>query len=214
MNIQAKAAQAPRKLSLKDKYALMTRGLGWKTMSRGHYVKAIARNTHKLADTERVLTVDLDLNDREALVHELKGQDAVVSAVRFQGLNASHLVDTIRESKVKRYLVVGGAGSLNVPNQNVRVMDTEEFPEEYKLEAEAAASFLDSLKQVDDLDWTFISPSAEFGPGKRTGEFRTGKDELLVGPEGSKISTEDFAVALVDELEHNNHVQQRFTVGY
>lgn len=183
-------------------------------VSRGHYVKAIARNTHKLADTERVLSVDLDLNDREALVNELKGQDVVVSAVRFQGLSASNLIDAIRESKVKRYLVVGGAGSLNLPNQNVRVMESEDFPQEYKAEAEAAANFLDSLKQVDDVDWTFISPAAEFGPGKRTGEFRIGKDELLVGPEGSKISTEDFAVALSDELEHNNHVKQRFTVGY
>ena len=183
-------------------------------VSRGHYVKAIARNTHKLSDTERVLTVNLDLNDTEALVNELKGQDAVVSAVRFQGLNANHLIEVIRESKVKRYLVVGGAGSLNVPNQNIRVMDTEDFPAEYKLEAEAAANFLDNLKHVDDLDWTFISPSAEFRPGKRTGEFRTGKDELLVGSEGSKISTEDFAVALSDELERNNHIKQRFTVGY
>lgn len=183
-------------------------------VSRGHYVKAIARNTHKLSDTERVLTVNLDLNDAEALVNELKGQDAVVSAVRFQGLNANHLIEVIRESKVKRYLVVGGAGSLNVPNQNIRVMDTEDFPAEYKLEAEAAANFLDNLKHVDDLDWTFISPSTEFSPGKRTGEFRTGKDELLVGSEGSKISTEDFAVALSDELERNNHIKQRFTVGY
>ncbi len=183
-------------------------------VSRGHYVKAIARNTHKLADTERVLTVDLDLNDQEALVTELKGQDAVVSAVRFQGLNANGLIQAIRESKVKRYIVVGGAGSLNLPNQNVRVLDSEDFPEEYKLEAEAGVQFLESLKQVDDVDWTFISPSAEFAPGKRTGEFRTGKDELLVGSDGSKISAEDFAVALADELEHNNHIQERFTVGY
>ena len=183
-------------------------------VSRGHYVKAIARNTHKLADTERVLTVDLDLNDQEALVTELKGQDAVVSSVRFQGLNANGLIQAIRESKVKRYIVVGGAGSLNLPNQNVRVLDSEDFPEEYKLEAEAGVQFLESLKQVDDVDWTFISPSAEFAPGKRTGEFRTGKDELLVNADGSKISAEDFAVALADELEHNNHIQQRFTVGY
>ena len=183
-------------------------------VSRGHYVKAIARNTHKLADTERVLTVDLDLNDQDALVTELKGQDAVVSSVRFQGLNANGLIQAIRESKVKRYIVVGGAGSLNLPNQNVRVLDSEDFPQEYKLEAEAGVQFLESLKQADDVDWTFISPSAEFAPGKRTGEFRTGKDELLVGADGSKISAEDFAVALVDELEHNNHIQERFTVGY
>src|SRR5690606_7072130 len=96
-------------------------------VSRGHYVKAIARNTSKVSDTERVLTVDLDLNDQEALVNELKGQDAVISAVRFQGLDINSLLNAIRESKVKRYIVVGGAGGLTVPNQNVRVIDTEDF---------------------------------------------------------------------------------------
>ena len=183
-------------------------------VSRGHYVKAIARNTSKLADTARVLTVELDLNDHEDLVTELKGQDAVISAVPFQGLNINGLIDAVRDAKAKRYLVVGGAGSLNVPNQNIRVVDSADFPAEYKAEAEAGVRFLDALKQVDDIDWTFISPSAEFTPGKRTGEYRKGKDELLIGEDGSKISTEDFAVALVDELEQNNHVQQRFTVGY
>lgn len=183
-------------------------------VSRGNYVKAIARDVHKVAETERVLSESIDLNDREALIDALKGQDAVISSVHFQGLDAQGLIDTIRESKVKRYIVVGGAGSLNVPNQNMRLLDSPDFPEAYKPEAEAAARFLDLLKEVDDLDWTFISPSAEFAPGKRTGEFRLGKDELLVGEEGSKISTEDFAVALADELEHNNHIRERFTVGY
>lgn len=183
-------------------------------VSRGHYVKALARHAHKLADTARVLTVDLDINDHEALVAELKGQDAVISTVRFQGLNINGLIDAIRESKVKRYVVVGGAGSLNLPNQNVRFVDSEHFPEEYKPEAQAGVKFLEALKQVDDIDWTFISPPAEFTPGKRTGEYRTGKDELLIGKDGSKISAEDFAVALSDELEQNNHIQQRFTVAY
>lgn len=183
-------------------------------VSRGHYVKAIARNTHKVPDTERVLSVDVDLNDHEALIAELKGQDAVISSVPFQGLDVNALINSIRESKVKRYIVVGGAGGLTVPNQNVRLIDTNDFPEAYKLEAEASINFLDKLKQVDDLDWTFISPAAEFAPGKRTGEFRVGKDELIVSKDGSKISTEDFAIALSDELENNNHIQQRFSVGY
>lgn len=183
-------------------------------VSRGHYVKAIARNTHKVPDTERVLSIDIDLNDHDALVAELKGQDAVISSVPFQGLDANALINSVRDSKIKRYIVVGGAGSLNVPNQNVRLLDTDDFPEAYKPEAEAAVHFLDKLKQVDDIDWTFISPAAEFGPGKRTGEFRLGKDELIVSKDGSKISAEDFAIALSDELENNNHIQQRFTVGY
>ncbi len=183
-------------------------------VSRGHYVKAIARQTHKVPETKLVMTEDIDLNDHDALVAALKGQDAVISAVRFQGLDINALLNAIQDSKVKRYLVVGGAGSLNVPNQNVRVIDTEDFPEAYKAEAEAGINFLDKLKQVDDIDWTFISPAAEFGPGKRTGEFRLGKDELVVNKEGSKISAEDFAIALCDELENNNHIQQRFSVGY
>ena len=183
-------------------------------VSRGHYVKAIARDIHKVAETERVMAVALDLNDHDALVDALKGQDAVISSVRFHGLDANALLKAIYESKVKRYIVVGGAGSLHVPHQNVRLIDTEEFPEAYRPEAEAAGHFLDKLKQIDDLDWTYISPSAEFGPGKRTGEFRLGKDELLVADDVSKISTEDFAVALADELEQRNHVQERFTVGY
>ena len=183
-------------------------------VSRGHYVKAIARHTHKVPETKYVLTEDIDLNDHENLVSALKGQDAVISAVRFQGLDINGLIEDVRTSKVKRYIVVGGAGSLNIPNQNQRLIDTEDFPEAYKPEAEAGLTFLEKLKQVDDLDWTFISPSAEFGPGKRTGEYRTGKDELIVGPEGSRISAEDFSIALCDELENNNHIQQRFTVGY
>lgn len=183
-------------------------------VSRGHYVKAIARHTHKVPETKLVLTEDIDLNDHNALVSALRGQDAVISAVRFQGLDVNALMNAVRESKVKRYLVVGGAGSLNVPNQNIRVLDTEDFPESYKAEAEAGAHFLEKLKQVNDIDWTFISPAAEFGPGKRTGEFRLGKDELIVNKDGSKISAEDFAIALSDELENNKHIQQRFSVGY
>ncbi|WP_327858532.1 NAD(P)-dependent oxidoreductase [Acinetobacter guillouiae] len=183
-------------------------------VSRGHYVKAIARNTHKVPDTERVLSVDVDLNDHEVLVEALKGQDAVISAVPFHGLDANALINTIRDSKVKRYLVVGGAGGLTIPNKNVRLLDTDDFPAAYKPEAEAAVNFLEKLKHVDDIEWTFISPSAEFAPGKRTGEFRLGKDELIIGKDSSKISAEDFAIALSDEIENNNHINQRFTVGY
>lgn len=183
-------------------------------VSRGHFVKAIARNTSKVSETERILTVDLDLNDHDALIDSLKGQDAVISAVRFQGLDVNALINAIRESKVKRYIVVGGAGGLNVPNQNIRVIDSEGFPEAYKQEAEAGINFFEKLKQVEDLDWTFVAPAAELAPGKRTGKYRSGKDELIVGEDGSKISVEDFAVALSDELENNAHIQERFSVGY
>ena len=93
-------------------------------------------------------------------------------------------------------------------------MDTPDFPAEYKAEALAGGVFLDALRGTDDLDWTFLSPSAMFVPGERTTKFRLGTDQLLVNDEGSSISFEDYAIALVDELEKPAHVRQRFTVGY
>jgi putative NADH-flavin reductase len=94
-------------------------------------------------------------------------------------------------------------------------VDTPSFPAEYKSEALAGREFLNTLRGEHDLEWTFLSPSAFFGPGQRTGKFRLGKDELLTGADGlSRISTEDFAIALVDELEAPKHTRERFTVGY
>ena len=95
------------------------------------------------------------------------------------------------------------------------VADTPGFPEAYKAESSAGGRFLDALRKEGDLDWTFLSPSAEFAPGERTGRFRLGGNELLVDATGkSRISMEDFAIAFVDELEHPKHNRQRFTVGY
>jgi putative NADH-flavin reductase len=114
---------------------------------------------------------------------------------------------------VKRYLVVGGAGSLEVA-PGLRLVDTPEFPAEYKQEATKGGEFLGLLRQDQDLDWTFLSPAAVFGPGERTGRFRLGTDQLLVNETGSSISYEDYAVALVDELENPKHSRARFTAGY
>src|SRR5690606_4690501 len=109
---------------------------------------------------------------------------------------------------------VGGAGSLEIA-PGKRLIDQPDFPAAYKAEAAKGAEFLNLLRaSVSDLDWTFISPSARFIPGERTGKFRLGKDQLLSNDSGSSISFEDFAIALVDELEKAAHVQQRFTVGY
>jgi putative NADH-flavin reductase len=119
----------------------------------------------------------------------------------------------VRASGVKRYLVVGGAASLFVaPGQ--RLLDQPDFPDAYKPEASAGAAFLEALRGADDLEWTYLSPSAVFVPGERTGKFRLGTDELLVSDHGSTISFEDYAVALVDEIERPAHVRRRFTVGY
>jgi uncharacterized protein len=110
--------------------------------------------------------------------------------------------------------VVGGAGSLYAA-PGMRVIDTPNFPSAYKAEAEAGAAFLEALRAERDLDWTFVSPSAEFVDGARTRRFRLGRDELLVDGAGrSWISFQDFAIAFLDEFEKPAHLRQRFTVGY
>jgi putative NADH-flavin reductase len=97
----------------------------------------------------------------------------------------------------------------------VELIDTPGFPAEYKAEAQAGREFLNALRQEDELNWTYLSPSAIFAPGERTGKFRLGKDQLLTGADGqSRISIEDFAIALTDEIERPRHIRRRFTVGY
>jgi putative NADH-flavin reductase len=180
---------------------------------RGHAVTAIARHPEKIAVLPNVTAVKGETAAKDALAALLAGHDAVISAVRFADGAPVQLLDAVRAAGVKRFLVVGGAGSLEVAPGR-RLIDTPEFPEAYKPEASAAAAFLDSLKGVSDLDWTFLSPSALFTAGERTGKFRLGKDELLTSEKGSSISFEDYAIALVDEIEQPRHVRQRFTVGY
>lgn len=182
-------------------------------ISRGHRVTAIGRNPGNIPSLANVTAVRGDVNDGAALANLLKGHNVVISTVRFLDSDPAVLIDAVRAAGVKRYLVVGGAGSLLVaPGE--RVIDQPNFPAEYKAEATAGVEFLDVLKQAGDLDWTFLSPSALFVPGERTGEFRLGKDDLLMGENGSSISYEDYAIAMVDEIEKPAHVGQRFTVGY
>ena len=113
-----------------------------------------------------------------------------------------------------RLLVVGGAGGLEVA-PGVQLIDTPEFPAQWKATAEGARQALALLRQETTLDWTVLSPSAHLEPGQRTGTFRTGTDGLLVDASGnSRISLEDYAVAMIDELEKPTHSRSRFTVGY
>lgn len=179
---------------------------------RGHHVTAIARNPDRISALPGVKAVTGDVFDEVGLTGLLRGHDAVVSAVHFTASDANTLIGAVRASGVRRYVVMGGAGSLLVAGS--RLIDSPDFPEAYKAEASKGADFLELLKRGDDLDWSFVSPSAEIFEGVRTGTFRLGKDELLVGPDGSRISFEDFAVALVDEIETPRHSRQRFTVGY
>jgi len=182
-------------------------------VARGHSVTAIDRNPDKTERPAGVNAIRGDVQDCAGLAALLKGHDAVVSAVRFLASNATTLIDAVRASGVKRYLVVGGAASLEVA-PGVILRNTPDFPDIYRKEATKGAEFLGLLRKVEDLEWTFLSPSALFFPGERTGKFRLGKDQLLTSEKGSGISFEDYAIAMVDEIENPKHVRQRFTVGY
>jgi putative NADH-flavin reductase len=182
--------------------------------SRGHTITAIARNPEKITARANVTAREGDVMDQAGLAALFAGHDAAVSSVHFLDSDPVLLIGAARDSKVGRYLVVGGAGSLEAA-PGVRLVTTPNFPVAYKAEAEKGGAFLDLLRQEKELNWTFLSPSALFTAGERTGKFRLGTDQLLSGSDGkSWISLEDFAVALADEIERPAHIRQRFTVGY
>lgn len=181
---------------------------------RGHTVTAIARNPENIAALSNVTPTKGDVLDQAGLAKLWAGHDAAVSSVHFLASDPLRLIGAAKESKVGRYLVVGGAGSLEVA-PGVKLVTTPGFPAEYKAEAEKGGAFLDLLRQEKDLNWTFISPSALFIEGERTGKFRLGTDQLLADASGkSWISFADYAIALADEIERPAHARQRFTVGY
>ncbi|ODP31117.1 NAD(P)-dependent oxidoreductase [Pandoraea sp. ISTKB] len=186
-------------------------------LQRGHTVTGIARNPERVEAENGLTVVKGDAADPSSLAPLLAGHDAVISAGRFVSMDAAKLIDAVKRAGVPRLLVVGGAGSLEIA-QGKALIDTPEFPEAYKPEASAGRVFLQVLRaepKDSPLNWTFLSPAALFEPGERTGKFRIGADGLLVDANGkSWISMEDYAIALVDELEKNQHPRARFTVGY
>lgn len=184
-------------------------------LQRGHQVSVVARRGNAELAAQGVTVIEADVAaDPQGLGEKLKGFEVLISAARFATVTAPQLLTVARAAGIARVLVVGGAASLEVAPGR-RLLDTPEFPEAYKPEATAGAAFLDTLRQVDDLDWTFLSPPALIQAGERTGHFRLGKDSLLTDAQGnSTISYEDYAVALLDELEQPRHLRQRFTVAY
>lgn len=183
-------------------------------LRRGHSVTAIARHASKIGARDGVVTKDVDINDARALQDAVAGNDVVLSAAHFSTQPAAAIIEPVKKAGIKRLLFVGGAGSLLLPD-DTKVIESLGFPEEYKPEASAGGVYLDTLRAEKDLDWSFLSPSAEFVEGERTGKFRLGKDHLLVSAEGkSWITFADFAIAMLDEVEHPDHSRQRFTVGY
>ncbi|ROL78562.1 NAD(P)-dependent oxidoreductase [Pseudomonas vranovensis] len=183
-------------------------------LRRGHSVTAIARDTSKLQGRDGVKSVALDVSDAAALEQAVAGHDVVLSAAHFSSIKPQAIIEPVKRAGVKRLLVVGGAGSLLLPSGH-KVIDSPDFPEAYKAEATAGGHYLDTLRQEQELDWSFLSPSAEFVEGDRSGTYKLGKDHLLIGADGkSWISFADYAIAMLDEVEKPAHSRQRFTVGY
>jgi putative NADH-flavin reductase len=188
-------------------------------VSRGHQVIAIARNPSKVPEGGVPIRQD-DLSDPQKIAAAVEGVDAVVSAYApphndpdaIVGVTQRQVDALTRGAKI-RLVVVGGAGSLNVA-PGVTLVDSGYLPEAVLPIARAHVKALNVLR-ASDTDWTYLAPAAYFEPGQRTGKFRLGKDELIANEQQeSRISMEDYAIALVDELETPRHRRQRFSVGY
>lgn len=182
-------------------------------LSRGHRVTALVRDPARLAPRDGLSVVAGDVAQPDS-GQALAGCAVLISSLRFATVVPASLITFARATGIPRLLVVGGAASLSLPD-GTRLFDAPAFPAEYRGEAGAGIATLDALRGVSDLDWVFVSPQMVFAPGERTGQFRLGHDALLFDAAGdSRISYEDFAVALLDEVEHPAHHQTRFTVGY
>lgn len=195
--------------------------------NRGYFVIALARNTSKIEESENVKAVTADIYNTAELSEILKGNDAVISTFNPGWTNpnifedflkgAESIQKAVEESGVKRFITVGGAGSLYI-TEHLQLIDTPEFPAEIKPGAEAARQYLELIKKNENLDWTFFSPAIEMHQGTagvRKGTYRTALENPVFDEEGrSVLSVEDVAVALVDELENNQFVKQRFTAAY
>lgn len=183
-------------------------------LARGHQVTAIARKRPAGDSVAGVEWKIADLADPAATAAALAGNDVVVLSVRFGDTDFETALEGVRRSGVPRLLVVGGAASLEIAPGKV-LLDQPDFPDFIKPEATPARAALERLRGETELDWTFLSPSMMFGPGERSGVFRLGGDALLTAADGkSHISYEDYAVALLDEIETPRHSRKRFTVGY
>lgn len=189
-------------------------------LSRGHDITAIVRNPEKVTVSNPRLNVKKgDVIKEEELISLLKGNEAVISAYSSNDSSSyvkaiTSIINATKKAGITRLLAVSGAGSLEV-KPGVQLLDTPEFPAEWKDGATATRDAFDVIKQVTDLDWSVLSPAMVIEPGVRTGVFRLGKDQVLFNDKGeSKISTADFAVALLDELERPAHIKQRFTLAY
>lgn len=187
---------------------------------RGHEVIPLVRNASKLTDSKDSHYIEKDLYDLD--FDDIKELDVVVDAFNaplgkeeLHQTSLAYIVSLIQGHDTPRLIVVGGAGSLYVDDATkTRLMDTPDFPEEAKPTAMNMGKAFDQLKLSEDINWTYLSPSAFFNPeGKRTGKYQLGENQLLTNSKGeSEISYADFALALVDEIENQQFINQRITV--
>jgi putative NADH-flavin reductase len=193
-------------------------------LDRSHEVAAIVRNPDKLPPQAKLHPKKGDVYNEDEVLRLVTGHEAVISAFnpgwsnpdiyKQQVKGARSIINGVKKAGVKRLLFVGGAGSLEV-KPGVQSVDLPEFPAEYKQGALATREALNLLRKEPGLDWSFLSPSADLFPGQRTGKFRLGTDQLLADAKGeSRISVEDYAMAMIDEVEKPKHIRRRFTVGY
>ena len=195
-------------------------------LERGHKVTAVVRHPEKITAVHKNLVVkqgDVSLSD--TVTDVCKSADAVISAYNPGWQNPEiaekttkvyrSILDGVRQAGVKRFLVVGGAGSLFI-SPGKRLMDAGLMPESFLPAVRALADvYLIDLTAEKIIDWVFFSPAGDLHQGNRTGNFRLGKDDLIVNEKGeSKISVQDYAVAMIDELEKSAHHRERFTIGY
>ncbi|WP_405409685.1 NAD(P)-dependent oxidoreductase [Streptomyces decoyicus] len=195
-------------------------------LRRGHQVTAVVRDPAKITTTHPDLTVTTgDVLDPASVAAVAKGQDVLVSAVgggdgpghaATIGPAAESLVAGLRTlgDTAPRLISVGGAGSLRTPDGK-QVWDAEGLPDFLLQIMHAHGDALDHFRSVSGVRWTSLSPAATIEPGERTGTYRTALDDLITDADGtSRITTEDYAVAVLDEIERPRHLGERFTVGY
>lgn len=195
-------------------------------VSRGHKVTAVVRNIEKLAKSDLVDAVKEDVANVDAIAKLAEGKDAIISAYNPGWTNPDiatlitenypKILEAAKKRGVERLLIVGGAGTLFCA-PGLRVVDSGAIPAEIMGGVRPLGDFyLNTLMNENDIDWVFFSPAGVFDQeGKKTGNYRLGKDDLIVDAEGnSHISVQDYADAMVNELEKPSHHKERFTIGY
>lgn len=212
------------KISIIGATGFVGKALVDEALLRHHQVTAISRHSNQLPQHAHLITAAGDITDTSWLTARLRGQDIVISAFNGGWQNPNLYQDTVtgnqailhavQQSGVKRFIVVGGAGSLEIA-PGIDLIDSPDFPAAIKPGAQAVRELKQTLQTIQDLDWTFVSPAAVLEPGERTETFRIAGNQLLMnGNVPAKISVEDLAVAILDEAEKPKFIRKQFTAAY